>query len=221
MTRQINIDDVLKLVEFELTQQSLPQDDISEAIQRLHKFQTHWYSEVLNKGKVPKTEEVVHALFNANQTMLMLIQTINTKLDVTQQELATLKQFIESKILGDRGEEGESNLSNITHLKNLLDSINHYLVSINTSCDLNFQVQRSNMPIVGTLINRARAALHQLVYFYIARYINRQNDVNKTYKKIMQDLVYFNLEYTVKLQALAAKLEELAEQLEVKRGKDG
>jgi len=135
--------------------------------------------------------------------------------------LATLKQFIESKILGDRGEEGESNLSNITHLKNLFDSINHYLVSINTSCDLNFQVQRSNMPIVGTLINRARAALHQLVYFYIARYINRQNDVNKTYKKIMQDLVYFNLEYTVKLQALAAKLEELAEQLEVKRGKDG
>jgi len=213
MTRQINVDDILKLVEFELTQQYLPQDDISEAIQRLHKFQTYWYSEILNKGKAPKIEEVVHALFNANQTMLMLIQTISSKFEATQLELTRLKQFIANKILGEQYEDGKLDLSSISYIKDYLDSVSFNLANINTSYNLSIQMQRSNIPIIGTLLNRIRAAFHQLVYFYMDRYVSNQNSLNEAYKKLIQDLVYLNSEYIKQLQILTLKLEELTKEI--------
>ena len=213
MTRQINVDDILKLVEFELTQQYLPQDDISEAIQRLHKFQTHWYSEILNKGKAPKIEEVVHALFNANQTMIMLIQTISSKFEATQLELMRLKQFIANKILGEQYEDSKLDLSSISYIKDYLDSISFNLANINTSYNLSIQMQRSNIPIIGTLLNRIRAAFHQLVYFYMNRYVSNQNSLNEAYKKLIQDLVYLNSEYIKQLQILTLKLEELTKEI--------
>jgi len=211
MPRQVNIDDVLKLIEFELAQQSLPQDDIAEAIQRLHKFQTHWYSEILNKGKAPKTEEVVHALFNANQTMLMLIQTISSKFEAIQLELARLKQFIASRIINDKEKNIDSIFSDISYIKDSLNSMNYHLTNISPLYDLNIQIRHSSIPVIGTLLNRLRAAFHQLVYFYMSRYIKHQNNINETYKKLMQELIYLNLEYIARLEALTKEIQKVSE----------
>jgi len=213
MTQRITVEDVLKLIEFELAQQSLSQDNIAEAIQRLHKFQTYWYSEILNKGRAPKIENVVHALFNANQTMLMLIQIMNTKFEATQLELARLKQFIASRIVGDqgenRGEGNELNLSDISYIKDSLNSINQSLLNVNPSYNLDIQMRYLSFPIIGALLNRLRIAFHRLVYFYISKHINNQNSINEIYKRQIQELVYLNLEYMNRLQALAKKVEEL------------
>jgi len=209
MTRQITIDEILKLVEFELVQQSLPQDNISEAIQRLHKLQTYWHTEMLHKGRSPNIDEFANALFNANQTMLMLFQTINNRLEALQLESKKLKFLIEKGILRDT-EESYGDVVDLSYIKESLNILNQELDKIGSYYNLEIQMRYSNIPILGKFINRFRAVFHQLVYFYLNRYIQNQNIINEQYKKLLQDIVVVNLSYTAKLQDLTLAFHKLS-----------
>jgi len=210
MTRPTTIDDILKLIEFELAQQSLPQDNISEAIQRLHKLQTYWHAEMLHKGRAPKMEEFANALFNANQTTLMLLQAINNSLEALKLESKKLKLLIEKGILEDE-EENRSCSRELTYIKESLNILSQNLSRIRTLYSLEIQMRHSNLPIIGKFINRFRAAFHQLVYFYLNNYIQSQNIVNEQYKSLLQDMIVVNSSYVDKLQGLILALQKITE----------
>ena len=44
---------------------------------------------------------------------------------------------------------------------------------------IRLQVSRSNLPLIGSLVDRLRAALHQVVLFYVHQAVEKQADVNR------------------------------------------
>ena len=79
-------------------------------------------------------------------------------------------------------------------------------------------LQPSRLPVVGGLLTRLRASVHQLVLFYVNGLIRQQADFEQAVVRTLITLARHNLAGT---RALRTELEQLRQQLASRRPPDG
>lgn len=239
MKRPMTVADILNSVEFELIQQTLMQDDVSEGIQRLRSYQTNARTDLLGDGKSPSISSAIDVQFNTNEMLLTLIQVMNHRIETLQQDFrrsAFLKQHMPATLTdAANAETAQVEVAEIdekwlaiaasltaSHDSALQDAGNPDKYSppaveidefvFGEVAPLQMDVRESRVPLLGGLFNQIRRALHELVLFYVNKLARQQDDVNNAYGKQLQELAAVNHAQAQEIRDLRKLVIQLTQQ---------
>ena len=225
MKRPMTVADILNSVEFELIQHTLSQGDVASGIQQLRTYQAKARGELFGQDRLPALGEVADVQFHANEMAATLLQVMNLRLEAMHQELqqATfLKQHrwmdpppseMGEKSLHSQNVAGwpvltaQQNLVASDSLDNALDALQKHPVA-----EFGMEVQRSQIPVFGGMVNWLRRVLHELVLFYVNRAVRQQAETHQLYGALLQQLVAAQQVQAAEIAALRVQLQELTSQ---------
>jgi hypothetical protein len=82
-----------------------------------------------------------------------------------------------------------------------------------TALQAEIDVQPSGVPIIGSIINRLKTALHELVVFYTGRLADRQSEINRASGDLILRLAELCESQQRQIDALNSKLETVQHRL--------
>lgn len=222
MKRPTTVTDILNSVEFELIQHTLSQGDVASGIQQLRTYQAKARGELFGQDRLPALGEVADVQFHANEMAATLLQVMHLRLEAMHQELqqATFlkqHQWVD-RPPSERGEEAlrspsvagwpvrmaPENLATSDSLDNALDALQKHPVA-----EIGMELQRSQIPLLGGMVNWLRRVLHELVLFYVNRAVRQQAESHELYGALLQQLTASQQAQAAEIAALRAQLQAL------------
>jgi hypothetical protein len=101
----------------------------------------------------------------------------------------------------------QQNLVASDSLDNALDALQKHPVA-----EIGMEVQRSQIPVFGGMVNWLRRVLHELVLFYVNRAVRQQAETHQLYGALLQQLVAAQQVQAAEIAALRVQLQELTSQ---------
>jgi hypothetical protein len=193
MNRKLNAQDIVGEIEFELAHSSLSQDELGQGIQAVRQYQNQVRAEVFGLRGNPDPRELARRQFQLNDMLLAVLHQMSLNLRASQVEQRQLAEWVRSHTTGLTDLPAPSpspsqtvqppNLaalppSNTTRPDDdLLLEIQNILRS--SKLWLDPDVRPVRVPIIGGLLTRLRAALHDVSLFYTNRLGARQTAINQ------------------------------------------
>jgi hypothetical protein len=228
MTQQLTAEHVLQDIEFELVQGAITRDDLGQGIQAVKQYQSKLRSEVFQPGQeMPQLREVVARQFQLNDMLLTLLQetaAATQEMQLKTRRLAswqpeTLAPPPTASSLPPTSATAALMPPTAVSLPSTAVSPTQTIAgrderelyqAMNETLDVKLEMQPSNLPLVGSWLQRFKLEMHSLVLFYLRKVTERQTAVNRTYATWA---LYFNTlhqqqqQQIYQLQARLAALE--------------
>jgi Tfp pilus assembly protein PilN len=96
------------------------------------------------------------------------------------------------------------NLATSDSLDNALDALQKHPVA-----EIGMELQRSQIPLLGGMVNWLRRVLHELVLFYVNRAVRQQAESHELYGALLQQLTASQQAQAAEIAALRAQLQAL------------
>lgn len=235
MKRPITVTDILNSVEFELLQQTLIQDDVTEGVHRLRAYQADARNQLRQQSAPPSNNSLVELQINTNEMMLTLIQLLDHQVQALQQELRRAAQLTVHQpgiSRSERAVSAETDAAQARDASTSLDTSDDSLSDQSTEehppeafnafvgdmyldrelGPIEMDVHESHAPVLGGVLNRVRMSLHELVLFYVNKVVEQQTDVNRAYADALRDLLATVRTQSLELQELRNRLSQLEQQ---------
>jgi hypothetical protein len=185
MNSKLNAQDVVGEIEFELVHSSLSQDELGQGIQAVRQYQNQVRAEVFGVRGNPDPRELARRQFQLNDMLLAVLHQMSLNLHASQLEQRQLAEWVRDRASGLEGlpQPAAGNVqtferSNVTRSDDdLLLEIQNILRS--SKLWLDPDVRPVRVPIIGGLLTRLRAALHDVSLFYTNRLGARQTAINQ------------------------------------------
>lgn len=119
----------------------------------------------------------------------MTLETENNDIHNVEVDVEKIIDEIRRQILAKNAREG-GNLSRLNVDGNHFSADfyeNLYQASISYQ-HLNLQAVKSNVPLIGPLLDRLRKSVHQLILFYVNQFISEQARVNQLNVQLISEL---------------------------------
>jgi hypothetical protein len=189
--------DVLSDIEFELAQGAISHDDLGQAVQAVRKYQTGIRAEVLEISRRRENHrQVATRLLQVNDMLIALVQEMAAAVASLRSDLRRVAQVSDTAsrpaadpdlpVAGEPG-SGISTPTGVLPLEQIeqeLDRRSFADVEDGMRSDalrVGLELQPVRVPVVGTVLQRLRAAIHGLPLFYVGRLAQRQAAVNQVY----------------------------------------
>jgi hypothetical protein len=185
MNRNLSAQDVVGEIEFELAHSSLSQDELGQGIQAVRQYQNQVRAEIFGLRGNPDPRELARRQFQLNDMLLAVLHQMSLNLRASQLEQRQLAEWVRDRASGFEGlpQPVAGNVqtferSNVTRSDDdLLLEIQNILRS--SKLWLDPDVRPVRVPIIGGLLTRLRAALHDVSLFYTNRLGARQTAINQ------------------------------------------
>jgi hypothetical protein len=190
MKTDIHIQDVLHEVEFELAQGTVSRDDLGQAIQQVRQFHGKLRAEIYGpQAHALEVRDIVNRQFQLNDMMLTLLQEMSAALHDTQIRVARAHALATSVSTPSHDAASatfdETDVGAVSFGNDPLpappwaDAQTEALhQAINTPLRQKIDARPVGIPLLGIFLTRVRAALHEVILFYINRLAERQARIN-------------------------------------------
>lgn len=213
--KPIQTDEVLRSIEFELLQGAISHDDLGAGIHTAREYQTKVRNELLDAPKVPADlRETAIRLFQINEMLLTLAQELNAALRGVQADLHRMRQVSEvtAQMTAPRlTPPAEPAVTPPTESAPALPPADVYRAMRPDALKIDLDVRPATIPVIGGLVRRFKAALHDLVLFYLRQLAGKQAAVNQTYGEWVLHLVETSERQQIQIELLTARLAALEE----------
>ncbi len=178
MTHFLTAEDVLNEIEFELAQGAISKDDLGQAIQEVKKYQNKLRSEVFQpKEEMPPLRELVGRQFQLNDMLITMLQ----EMAATMQEM----QLKSKRLAHWQSSHSPPARPSTTAVPPLDNSIwrdeQEIHEAMAEALEVDMEIRPTNVPVVGSWLQRFKHEMHALVVFYLRKLADRQTAVNRTY----------------------------------------
>lgn len=194
MKHSISAQDIVGEIEFELAHSSISQDELGQGIQAVRQYQNHARAEILGKRGNTDPRELARRQFQLNDMLLAVLHQMSLNLRASQLEQRQLADWVRARAGNlpatqqppiaanirtfEQPGAGLSESSTARHINDdLLLEIQQILRS--SKLWLDADVRPVHVPIIGGLLTRLRAALHNVSLFYTNRLGARQTAINQ------------------------------------------
>ncbi len=183
MKIETDVQDVLNEIEFELAQGTVSRDDLGKAVQQVRQFHGKLRAEIYGTpAQSLDVREIVNRQFQLNDMLLTLVQEMSAALHDTQARIArtralapssetTTAQAIDTVAMPDSDDSPPWDD----------DAVRALNTATNDTLVQKMDARPVGVPIVGGVLSRVRAALHDVILFYVNRLARRQATINGVY----------------------------------------
>ncbi|MBN1261657.1 MAG: hypothetical protein JXB35_13360 [Anaerolineae bacterium] len=220
MKRFLTADTVLQDIEFELVQGAISRDDIGRSIRLLKKHQSRLREAYFNPAERMDRETLVARQFQLNDMLFTLLQEMAADARATRLELRKFGEMTLSGLPAERAEAEQRMLADMW----LTSELDPYLegwppqdleeAMLGEKLLPQLVLQPSRIPLIGTLLNRLRIALHKVAIFYVTRLAEQQVRINASYGSWIERLVRHSHEQQEKIRILSEQVATLQAHLE-------
>jgi len=225
----LDAQDVLDEIEFELLQGEVLHGSLGEALQRVRKNHAEVRREVadiLGGQHRNGWREVVSRQLAVNEMLITLQQRLYSELQEVRLVLRRLQRLVvaldaaKSTRNGDNLTAGSSDgFNRFQHGESGDPSVHTGMPTLTGMGVLHNvtvvpQVGKLSIPLIGGLLTRARAALHNLVLFYVNRLAQKQSDINGQLISRMVELTRVCQAQQEQIDVLQAQLKILLSRLD-------
>jgi len=171
-------------IEFELIQGAISRDDLGQGIQAVKKHQSKVRREVFDRvGEDVSWQEVASKQFQINDMLITLLQEVaanNRELAQSFERFGKRRRSLEQLTAEEqvRFFQQQTQLSSVEEDRST-ENIKSAMSA--ETLQMKLAVQASNVPIIGSFVNRIKVGLHNLVLFYLQHFAKKQAAVNQTY----------------------------------------
>jgi hypothetical protein len=210
-------DQILRDIEFEIVQGALGQDDLGQALQAAKRFLNQSQQELLRSDARGHGLELATHQFQINEMLLVLIQEMAARLRRLQVDLQRTAGLVPGSAPGIRPREVEptpwwtGDVGAGNALDGGLDPANYLveLAKIDRKLKVESHMRPIRLPLVGPLLTRLRAALHNLPMFYVDQLASQQMEVNHALGDSLDQLSHLLAEQQAQIQALRQEVQAL------------
>jgi hypothetical protein len=192
MTQQLTAEHVLQDIEFELVQGAITRDDLGQGIQAVRQYQNKLRSEVFQPGQdMPQLREVTARQFQLNDMLITLLQetaAATQEMQLKTRRLADWQPALlppptaSAALMPSTGAVTSSPTAVFPIPEPLPGRDESELFqAMNETLHVKLEMQPSNLPLLGSWLQRFKAEMHSLVLFYVRKVAERQTAVNRTF----------------------------------------
>jgi hypothetical protein len=221
--RSLTAEDVLNDIEFEIVQGTISQSELGESIVAVKKYQNRLRNEVLESSPEIGDREILGRMFQLNDMLITVLQEVDSELRSLRLGTRRVAKLVRSTsaTTGSQDLEAVDSEENedIPQIDDLLDGLDLDFykqtedVMRATALQAEIDVQPSGVPIIGSIINRLKTALHELVVFYTGRLADRQSEINRASGDLILRLAELCESQQRQIDALNSKLETVQHRL--------
>lgn len=212
MKSSLTVHDIIKDIEFELMQESITSGDLAEGVRQVKQYQSQIRKQLFDEPESVSWEEVMGKQLQINDMLLLLLQEVV----IGQRELArkferfgkkqpSLKNLSAAELVEIFKQQDNTPSSferrNTQNIKKVLSD----------TMQMRLEIQPSNVPIIGSWMNRIKIALHKLVLFYLNLFAKKQVTVNQTYGDWLLYLDSLNLQQQREITVLQTLVQEIGQ----------
>ncbi len=186
MKIETGVQDVLNEIEFELAQGTVSRDDLGKAVQQVRQFHGKLRAEIYGTpAQSLDLREIVNRQFQLNDMMLTLVQEMSAALHDTQLRIARTHTLAPSN---------ETTTAQTIHAVDAMaipdddtpppwddDAVRALNAATHDALAQKVDARPVGIPVIGGVLSRIRAALHDVILFYVNRLAQRQATINNVY----------------------------------------
>jgi hypothetical protein len=220
MKRAVTTDDIIHSIEFELAQSAITQTELGDGLNAVRQFQNKARTATFESDKaLSDVRAVITQQYQINDMHLALLQEVVATVQAMQLDMRRLGQLPPREV-------AVSSPSPATHepapamstgqppladwnADELTPAWSDELIENAMKPDtlkLKIDVRPSNIPLLGGLLRRVRAAFHNLTLFYLQQIGQKQTGVNQVYGERLLQLTYLVQQQQQQIEALRAQL---------------
>jgi hypothetical protein len=221
--------DVLSDIEFELAQGAISHDDLGQGVQAVRKYQNSIRAEVLELSRRRENRrQVATRFFQVNDMLIALAQEMAAAVQSLRLDLRRIAQVADrsprptasADLLVTKKPDSDipaaAEMLTLEQIEQELDERSFADVEEAMQLDalrVGLEVRPARIPIVGSALQRLRAAVHGLVLFYVRRLAQRQVAVNQVYGGRILRLIELVEHQRRQIEALNARIVSLEARL--------
>lgn len=188
MRQSISAQDIVGEIEFELAHSSISQDELGQGIQAVRQYQNHARAEIFDKRGDIDPRELARRQFQLNDMLLAVLHQMSLNLRAAQLEQRQLAEWVRNRAAEPPASTPTQTFQPpnfpTTTPANLNRSNDELLMEIqqilrSSTLRVDAEVRPVHVPIIGGLLTRLRAALHDVSLFYTNRLGARQTAINQ------------------------------------------
>lgn len=210
-------DKILRDIEFEIVQGALGQDDLGQALQAVKRFHNQSRHELLADGSGKRGRELAIRQFQINEMLLVLIQETAArirKIEIELQKVAGLMpeaqpDIRQPEVRTTRRAAGGAAAGSSLDWNPDAASYSPEATNAEKKLAVEAQIRPVRLPLIGPLLTRLRAALHNLPAFYVKELADQQMEVNRTLGESVAQLSRLLAEQQAEIEALSQQLDAL------------
>lgn len=212
MTYTITNQHILNDIEFELAQGAISKDDLGRAIQQVKQHQNKLRDEVFQPGQeLPQLREIIGRQFQLNDMLITMLQEMAAATKEMQLQTKRLQQWRQTAVP-----------PTIPDIKSPVappdDSIWRDTGEIESAMAetlaIDLEAQPTNIPLVGSFIQRIKLGIHALVLFYLQKFGEKQTAVNRVYGRWALYLDALHHHHQNEIHQLSTQLAALQDRLD-------
>lgn len=183
MKIETDVQDVLNEIEFELAQGTVSRDDLGKAVQQVRQFHGKLRAEIYGTpAQSLDVREIVNRQFQLNDMLLTLVQEMSAALHDTQARIAR------TRALAPSSETTTAQTIDTVAMPGSDDppawdddAVRALNTATNDTLVQKMDARPVGIPLVGGVLGRVRAALHDVILFYVNRLAQRQATIYGVY----------------------------------------
>ncbi len=212
MTYTITAQHVLNDIEFELAQGAISKNDLGRAVQQVKQHQNKLRNEVFQPGQeLPKLQEIIGRQFQLNDMLITMLQEMAAAMQEMEQKSNRLQQWEQTAVFPP-----------IPDIKNPVkppdDSIwrdtGEVEAAMAEPLAIKLEAQPTNIPLIGSFIQRFKLGIHALVLFYLQKLADKQTAVNRTYGRWLLYADALHHDHKKEIHQLQTQIARLQERLD-------
>lgn len=212
MKIETGVEDVLKEIEFELAQGAVSRDDLGKAVQQVRQFHGKLRAEIYGaQAPVLDVREIVNRQFQLNDMMLTLLQEVSAELHQTRLQMGRMRLTSPSGQTRNAPNPAPASNAMVADLPAPTwddETVHALQATRDTKLEQKMDVRPVGVPIVGGLLSKLRAALHEVALFYVNRLAIRQSKVNGVYGEELLRLKHKTDRHDEQIRVMAAKIDD-------------
>lgn len=188
MNSKLNAQDIVGEIEFELAHSSISQDELGQGIHAVRQYQNQVRAEIFAVRGQTDPRELARRQFQLNDMLLAVLHQMSLNLRASQLEQRQLAEWVRDRAADLPAPTQTFHSANLplptvqsgnSHRPddNLMLEIQNILRS--SKLWLDPDVRPVRVPLIGGLLTRLRAALHDVSLFYTNRLGARQTAINQ------------------------------------------